>query len=213
MQIYKRYIYINYISFIKKIEKLLFSLQQIIISNMAVTTPEFTNIMDNLENNTHISTNQNKNNSKYIEEKTVKFCAILLIIIIILPMAICDIYYAINDDTCVHNNIPKLNLTLYKYLLVSGIQTLCILLLSCFLIYYNIQFECFHIVYNIIGYINTLFTIIWTIIGSVIFWGYLDIDDCSNNVYEYMFTSLIIKLASIYITIQQNNNKNNNNNI
>jgi hypothetical protein len=55
-----------------------------------------------------------------------------------------------------------------------------------------------------IGKINAAFNIIWTCIGAVIFWAYLNKRECSNDVDNYLKISLIIKLIVVFIQLITN---------
>jgi heme/copper-type cytochrome/quinol oxidase subunit 4 len=50
-----------------------------------------------------------------------------------------------------------------------------------------------------------IFGIIWIILGSIIFWKYMDTSKCSSNVYNYLYTSLIIKLIMTGLSIFSKN--------
>jgi len=49
----------------------------------------------------------------------------------------------------------------------------------------------------------------WNIVGGVIFWAFMNNALCSNNVFNYVFASLIIKYINIIIcSFSNKNNKN-----
>ena len=57
-------------------------------------------------------------------------------------------------------------------------------------------------------YISCIFNLIWNIIGSIIFWGYIsEKANCSVVVFNYLYTTFIIRL--LIITILIINTKNN----
>ena len=72
----------------------------------------------------------------------------------------------------------------------------------------NNEITALNYIFMLFLYINGLFNIIWNIIGSIIFWSYMDNNQCSNEVFNYLFASLIIKLV-FCSTILLNNKKKN----
>jgi hypothetical protein len=47
----------------------------------------------------------------------------------------------------------------------------------------------------------SLFTLAWTIVGSIIFWSLIDNEECSKEVYNYVFALLIIKYVCILVNL------------
>jgi hypothetical protein len=121
----------------------------------------------------------------------------------------CDLYFAVNDNTCVNQIFKKLNVNMYDYLMVSSIHSvisLFIVFIYITTININDNNNCLLLLSYIIGIFNKIFITVWTIIGSVIFWHFMNNNDCSNTVYNYLFTSLIIKIVLTSIGNTQDNN-------
>jgi chromate transport protein ChrA len=110
--------------------------------------------------------------------------------------------------------MEQLAVNMYDYLIVSGLYSLIISIISIiFTVFFidkmkntktttlNYSF------FMLFLYITGLFNIIWNIIGSIIFWKYMDNNQCSNEVSNYLFTSLIIKLIFSSTILLNNNNK------
>ncbi len=57
-------------------------------------------------------------------------------------------------------------------------------------------------VLSFIGAINITFTIIWTIVGMILFWTVRS--SCSEMMYNYMFWSLIIKMIIVFVNCSRN---------
>ena len=162
---------------------------------------------DCLNDITEIITNDDKN---YIQ--SLKIIIVTIVIFINFPIIFCDLYYAVNDNTCINQKMEKLAVNMYDYLIVSGIYSVIITVISILFILFfidkmkNNQITILNYVFMLFLYINGLFNISWNIIGSLIFWSYMDNNQCSNEVFNYLFASLIIKLV-FCSTILLNNNK------
>lgn len=155
-------------------------------------------------------------NNIHINDKNIIFFKIVVSIIFTLlnfPIIFCDFYYAIKDNSCVNQKMDKLAVNMYDYLIVSGISSVIITFISILFIFYfdkikDKKFVLFNILFILILYIIGLFTIGWNIIGSLIFWHYMDNNKCSNEVFNYLFASLIIKLVFCSsILFKSNKNK------
>jgi len=146
-------------------------------------------------------------------DKNIIFFKIVVSIIFILinfPIIFCDLYYAINDNTCVNQKMEKLAVNMYYYLIFSGIYSVIITFISLLFIFYFEKIKTTKcVLFNILFlYISGLFNISWNIIGSLIFWHYMDNNKCSNEVFNYLFASLIIKLVfSSIILFKSNKNE------
>ena len=167
------------------------------------------NLTEVRNNLTEIITNDHKN---YIQ--SLKIIIVTIVIFINFPIIFCDLYYAVNDNTCVNQKMEKLAVNMYDYLIVSGIYSIIItIILILFILFFidkmkNNEITTLNYVFMLFLYINGLFNISWNIIGSIIFWSYMDNNQCSNEVFNYLFASLIIKLV-FCSTILLNNKKNN----
>jgi hypothetical protein len=121
---------------------------------------------------------------------------------------ICDLYYAYNDSTCVTNSAKPLNINLKDYLIVSGyilLGEIITLIYLCWTTIYNDveRSNCTTIIAIILIYFCAVFSLVWNIIGGVIFWSYMDNTTCSSNVFNYVFTSLIIKYVCHFMASTQ----------
>lgn len=147
-----------------------------------------------------------------------KICISLLVIIIILPFIICDLYFGFTDHSCSREQPNELAINLRLYLIVSGfvdiLATIIILTgLNCVntekLTNSGICALC-------CGTIGLLFIIIfntiWNILGAVVFWKYIyGNGNCDKTFSTYVFISLIIKLLGVLFGHQLNKKKDDNN--
>ncbi len=148
----------------------------------------------------------------------LKFTIWFVIMIFTFPIMFCDLYYGYFDDTCVNEPAGKLIINLKDYLLVSGWVVMSLLsAISVFLLF--IDFNSFSdnhsgggilccgmfgvILIALIG----IFLIIWNIFGAVIFWSQMDTSECSKNIYNYVFASIIIKLVFNGLGLLSSKNK------
>jgi len=143
----------------------------------------------------------------------MKFTVWFIIMIFTFPIMFCDLYYGYTDNTCVNEPAGKLLINLKDYLVVSGWVMMSFLSgISIGLAF--IDFDSFNenMVYCgffgtiIMGFIG-IFLLIWNIIGAVIFWSLMDTSECSKNIYNYVFASLIIKLVFNAIGLLNSKNK------
>ena len=142
----------------------------------------------------------------------VKCCTVTMFLICMLPTIFCDIYYGLTDKSCINEKPDGINISLKLYLLVSGFTGLAIMLIlictTCSLSDNNDN--TFQLLFaGCIGVIVSLFSIIWNILGAVIFWGNIyKEDNCDSDVSTYIFVSLIIKFVGSLLSLKkQKNNK------
>jgi len=165
-------------------------------------------------NSTSVDNDLEKNqNDKTNIINCLKLIFVSILILVNFPIIFCDLYYAVNDKTCVNQKMEKLAVNMYDYLIVSGIYSLIITVISILFILFfihkikNNDITILNCVFMLFLYINSLFNISWNIIGSLIFWNYMDNNQCSNKVFNYLFASLIIKLIFCSTILLNNNNK------
>lgn len=132
----------------------------------------------------------------------IKNILVLLYIIFSLILSIIDIYIALNDKSCVqiytHNN---LHMNLKIYLETGGLFILIyyFIIICISLFHTNDSWKLFKKqsptiikIMNFFHKITMLLSISWNIIGSIIFWKYIDNSLCSTYVYNYIYTTLIL---------------------
>jgi hypothetical protein len=142
----------------------------------------------------------------------IKLFTTLLMIVLMTPIIVCDIYFGFSDHSCINEMPDGLNYTMKLYLLVSGFMGLSWLLFiiytTCSLSVSNDNNQTSIICAGCIGLIVLIFNLIWNILGAVTFWGSIyKGGHCDSETSTYIYVSLIIKLIGNLIALQQNSNK------
>ena len=158
----------------------------------------------NISNNNTIETynsdiESNIRNTIHVSHNRTDICDIfstkLLISITIFYMSIVifDIYYALYDDTCVNQRINS-SITLYIYLLIDAIYGISLaMFLPVILFIFDLDNEGEKQIFNLITLFRTLIILVWTTMGTYIFWGLMDNNKCEKTIYYYMLVSIIIR--------------------
>ena len=144
-----------------------------------------------------------------------KVCLAVTFSLLLSPFAICDLYFATTDKTCINQSQSShnLNITLHSYLLASGIMVFLfigLLNFSIFIFDFNMtksnknNDQLFHMVLNLSNVIVRTFGISWLILGCVLFWAYTKLTDCSPAIHDYLFARFIIFLIFSVISIKLN---------
>ena len=131
-----------------------------------------------------------------------KYLSIATFITIYLPIIICNLYFAYTDKSCVLYTTPKFSLNIYDYLMGESyimFFTLNIIVLS--VICEPDENSIWKFAYDtyIISY--KVFSMIWLVIGIIIFWFIIDNKQCNHSLYYYMLTFLTIKMIGQIINI------------
>jgi len=145
-----------------------------------------------------------------------KMCIAITGSLILSPFAICDVYYATTDDTCVTQSQSSHNLTiiLQSYLLASGIITFifiglfdfCLIVLDFNIIKPDKNADDIGgFLSSVLNVINYFFSLAWLILGCVLFWAYTDIANCSQSVHDYLFARFIIGIIGYVARLTANN--------
>jgi|LauGreDrversion4_2_1035121.scaffolds.fasta_scaffold238884_2 predicted secreted protein len=136
-----------------------------------------------------------------VSRKILVYSIWIVVLIICLPIIVCDLYFAYNDETCLNDYPANIDLNLKQYLIVSAFTSLIIINIYMTLMNYftkdsyndNMCLIIWSFVF--IGLLG-IFALIWNILGAVIFWGYIyGNGNCSRKVSTYLFVSLIIKFV------------------
>lgn len=131
-----------------------------------------------------------------------------------IPMTIFNLYFGFFDSTCVNNHAKPLIINLKHYFIVDGLFSISIPFLLFFIsiiahkICYNHN-NVEKILSPLIGpfyaffafLIFLFFKIIWSIIAGFIFWKYMDNTTCSYTLFNYLFSSLIIKYIFYFFSL------------
>lgn len=158
-----------------------------------------------------IRISHNEQQQYLIDLQVAKTVALIVTLILYCPITVLDLFYAYTDKTCVDIYPNKLAINMKIYLLVYGYYEiaciLCVLLYICIVPRGNESIPVL-VVGNLIKILAMIFTPVWNIIGSIIFWGTLySSNACSRNIYNYLFATLIIKLLFTMTLYIQKKNK------
>jgi hypothetical protein len=139
----------------------------------------------------------------------MKFCMTILVLIIMTPIIVADLYFGFTDNSCINDEPENLAISMKLYLIVSGFvgmgTMIGILISICCLSFDDqtviINMCCMSCI--VVG--AEIFHIVWNILGAIVFWGTIYGEgNCDKNVSTYIFVSLIIKFVSNLIGIMQN---------
>jgi len=178
---------------------------------------QYVNGLHDIENNNIVKTEESIQlvSAPYITDEC---CAKILIAYIftslVCPFAICDVYYASTDTSCVNQDCNGLAINMHSYLLASGIIIFIGIGVT------NLSIFCFD--YKMVDskkyshdsenrykyffwkWLFKFFGISWLVTGCVLFWAYMDISKCNSSIKNYLFTRFIIFLVFTVTSIKQN---------
>lgn len=124
-----------------------------------------------------------------VEKNLFRLCFRLLILAIVLPIIVCDLYFGLTDTSCSCKQLDELALSIKLYLIMSVFLGVCVILTTifekglCF-----IRFTLFNMV-------------LWNILGAIVFRFYIyGNGNCNKTFSTYVFVSLIIKFATILLS-------------
>lgn len=121
------------------------------------------------------------------------------------PFVICDLYFALTDTSCINQSFDKIDITMYSYLLISAIFGIVLVsILNCAIICSDFEkkkSEGIEVCYYLFGWGLRLFGISWSIVGFILFWGYMDTSKCAKPVYNYLLAKFIITIITIFFEV------------
>jgi len=184
--------------------------------NNPINDTQYTNQLNNIEaQNGYLQTTA-INESKDSTTCYAKCCVAITASLLLSPFAICDVYFATTDDSCVNQSQSgqNLDITLHSYLLASGIIVFSFIGILNFSIFFcdldiiksakNNDDEADHFIINFTNIVVRLFGLAWLILGCVLFWDYTIISDCSQPVHDYLFARFILFIISTVFTLKLN---------
>ena len=132
-----------------------------------------------------------------------KIVLITISTLVIVPFAVCDVYFGTLDNTCLEQSQYDHNLaiTMKTYLLATGIIEFVMLgLISLLSLCFDTEVsdtDALEVFGVCMKYILYMFGTAWLILGCVLFWAYTDISQCSNNIHDYLFARLIFGIVGM----------------
>jgi hypothetical protein len=142
----------------------------------------------------------------------VKILGVVIITILCIPFLISNIYYIRVENSCSIIKPNSLKISLKEYLVVATIVdgiTYLGVIISMLMLNPNIQNETYKILYCLLTPFR-VFSIIWDILGAIVFWGYVvNKNECSNGLSEYLYTIFILKIVFALMEFKNKKNANN----
>jgi len=184
-------------------------------------TTQYTNQLHNIE--AQITQTQREHLNGLEKKSSIsdvccaKICIGIITTLILSPFPICDVYYATTDTTCVNQNQQShnLNIILQSYLLASGIMTIIFIgtfnfslfVLDVNIIHPNKNDTEINFCLKICDWVSRGFGLSWLILGCVLFWGYTNMENCSQSVHDYLFARFILGIIFFVSRTQYNNDQ------
>jgi hypothetical protein len=140
-----------------------------------------------------------------IRNGCIKFCSCIIIIIICVPIIVCDLYFGFTDISCINEIATGLNFTMKIYLLVSGFTEFIAMLITICIVYSLSDNDYKNeTILVFVKYFGAVFQIIWNILGAATFWGTIYKEgNCNLNISTYIYISLIVKMVRNLISLRQ----------
>ena len=133
---------------------------------------------------------------------------LFIVVSILYPIiSILDIYFVINDESCVHQTIGLFfNIKLYHYFILDSVYGIC-LITFLIIILCAIDFDIDNVVvyktFYLFSLVRCILGLILTSVGTYIFWGLMDTNRCNHPVYYYTYVSLIIRYIFGIMIVKQ----------
>jgi hypothetical protein len=133
----------------------------------------------------------------------INFIVMIGIIVVCIPIIVCDFYFSSADEMCVNSPPSNVNITMKMYLISSGCFNMALLPLAILNSYYfpsiperKVSLYILKICSLGAAIINLAsFTV--NIMGAFIFWGAIyGKEACSSNISTYIFITIIIKFVA-----------------
>ncbi len=103
-----------------------------------------------------------------IRTKQVQILLTFIVVSLLLAFTVLDMYFAYNDNSCMHNDAVNTKLNFYNYLMGSGfilsITFGCILFVTCF------DTKCGGEGAMIVFAWGHIFLVAWNLFGAILFW-------------------------------------------
>ena len=133
----------------------------------------------------------------------INFIVMIGIVVICVPIIVCDLYFSYADEMCVNAPPSNLNITMKMYLLSSAFFNMILLPIVVLNSYYFPSIQnpppSLYIlkICSLGATIINLASFTVNIIGAVIFWGAIyGKEACSSNISTYIFITIIIKFVA-----------------
>ena len=174
-------------------------LNTIINTHLGLSIEEYNRLVKFYSANKDKDTERESESEPDIKRKNIiKLLVLIFIIVIGIPIIIGDLYYGYTNSSCVNDYPNTLNINMKSYLIVNGYYLItCFIVLHIINFYIKNKYNNLHLIIFLtaIESFMIIFLSVWTIIGSVIFWGTLyNGGKCNKNILTYLLITLIVKL-------------------
>lgn len=152
-------------------------------------------------------------NEVNIQIMLIKLASFIIIFVFMVPIIISDLYFGFNNNSCVNEKFNGVIFTMKTYLLVSGfLEVLILLVIICIISLINkdidinekkiLFMKCFRLFITISHFV-------WNILGGIVFWGTINIENiCNTSISNYITISLILKfIGNLFVVIENFNKK------
>jgi hypothetical protein len=148
-----------------------------------------------------IKTKKEKNDQT--PETIIKLLLTIIIVTILTPIIIYDLYIGLNDNSCVEEYPSSLNINLRVYMITSALIGLTILIITLITFCFDNINSNNNCIISFGSKIFSIFHLIWNILGGFVFWGFVYKNNlCNKNVSTYLSISITIKYVANYFGIR-----------
>lgn len=128
------------------------------------------------------------------EDQVIKKLAVIISLVVLVigftPFIFMDLYVAYTDTSCVSQEVDQMALTLKDWLFVYGYLSIFVFSIAVVMIICGVS----KIWIKTLSVVSSLFSVSWSITGAVLFWSYMNIDQCESLTKNYVYTRLIMSL-------------------
>lgn len=190
---------------------------------MSTQDEKFSEVMVDIENQNDIKKNLEKTfqvqlnvilklRDTEVEKNIFRLRLGLVSLVTMTPFIFCDLYFGFTDLSCSREEPNELAISLSLYLIVSGFMRLSAMIFTLIMI------TCFDpkVILkksdcrDLIAISDAMFKIIWSILGAVVFWGYV-YGNCNKSFSTYVFVSLLIRFIGVLFAYKLRKENYNNN--
>lgn len=131
----------------------------------------------------------------------------IIVTIIYTVLSILNIYFVINDTSCVKQDIGLFfNIKLYHYLIADAIYGISLFTFLCIILFIfefklndTVVYESFYL----FSLVRCIIGLILTSVGAYIFWGLMNVGLCNHDIYHYTYVSLLIRYIFGLMVVKQ----------
>jgi hypothetical protein len=148
-----------------------------------------------------VDINETLQNERIIVEPQLLGKMMLVTYMCCVPYIVYDIWFAVNDTSCVTDNDTNLFISLQVYLAVSGVSNIYGLMLELFCLWmYNERHKLCYV--DLLRMLKDAVGLVWILMGAVVYWASIyQKKECDDYLTVYMFLRLIVGILFWIINI------------